>query len=624
MGKGLLWATCLTVSLAYGYDIELPRQTDGSQLLAVEELKHHLSLAANEVPQRFVFARPPDAAEPEAFESRYRVDGLTVWFWGDDSGPDELWDWGDNRGRESMKRNGTLFAVELFAARELGMRFVWPGEDGIVVRRVPTLKLAAKAEGSFVSTLAKGRIRNYRDYAPISWKEADGCNMPAELYFDATDVASYDERWIWQKRNLLQDREFFQYGHAFTDWGARFGKTHPEYLNLHVDAATGREERGWIGNGLPHHVKLCVSNEAVVDQIVSDWLKAGTNRFLNVCENDSIGWCECPNCRALDGVPSTSADVAANKVPMADRYVNLWNRIARKARVYRKDVMVTSYVYSSYRYPPLRERVEFPDNILCGFVCGATEDAEGMVRRWNEVGLRHLFFRPNHLHNVSALHSGRDRFYFDQAHRLMKMGMIGCDYDANNNRPTQALDFYVLARAFADPTAKFEDVVDDYCSAYGKAAPEVKAYYASVRTTAEAVLAEALKSRQESPDHSVFFEKGLPQFMHYGLDEGKMTADWNVLTKSLTDHRAAGDLSGIETTRLENLALQAEHAIVTFRFLSAMELPLDELKARAQALQDFRIRHRRDLTNVYRHLYARSWAEARYWWHYMGRVQKGK
>ena len=50
------------------------------------ELRHHLSLKAETVPYRFVFEKPADAPAPGPFESHYRVDGDTVWFWGDDGG----------------------------------------------------------------------------------------------------------------------------------------------------------------------------------------------------------------------------------------------------------------------------------------------------------------------------------------------------------------------------------------------------------------------------------------------------------------------------------------------------------------------------------------------------------
>ena len=288
-------------------------QFDGVAL-AKEELKHHLALVADNAPYDFRFEKPADASEPEPFESRYRVKGKTVWFWGDDSGPDEVWNWGDDRGRESQKHNGTLFAVELFAARELGQRFVWPGADGIVApSRVAVLKLPERAEGRFASALMKGRIRNYEAYHPTPWEMVSNA-MPRAL-FDAPPPSTFESRWLWQKRMMMQDREFFNYGHAFKDWKQRFGETHPEYLNLR--AATC--ERGAIGRKEgPDRTKFCVSNDAVVDQIVADWLAAGTNRFLNVCENDSFNWCECEKCCALD-VPLAGEERFAH---VTDRYVN--------------------------------------------------------------------------------------------------------------------------------------------------------------------------------------------------------------------------------------------------------------------------------------------------------------
>ena len=111
-----------------------PKKPKAEMRAAVEELRYHLGLVAgsefsDEAPFRFVFRRPKDAASLKPFESRYRIDGRTVWFWGDDGGSDAALDWGDNRGKTSRKRHGTRFAVSLFLENELGVRWLWPGAE---------------------------------------------------------------------------------------------------------------------------------------------------------------------------------------------------------------------------------------------------------------------------------------------------------------------------------------------------------------------------------------------------------------------------------------------------------------------------------------------------------------
>ena len=604
--------------VAFGYEIVEPSRMRGTQRLAVQELKHHLALVADEVPYDFVFARPDGAPDAGAFGSRYLVRGGKVWFWGDDGGSDKRWDWGDDRGAESQKRNGTLFAVELFGECELGLRFIWPGEDGVVTTkpRAKTLTLTDGAQGFYASTLRKARLRNYPQDRKVPWDEIK-LYMPRELYDDAPRPSTFAERDLWQKRNRLQDMDRFDSGHAFRNWSARFSKTHPEYLNLHVDDKTGERMRGWTGDsGKREFTKHCVSNEAVVDQVVADWCRDGTNRYMNVCENDARYWCECEGCRALD-MPLAGEPPYEH---ITDRYVNFWNRIARKARRIRPDVILVTYAYSSYRLPPRREKVEFGENMLFGFVFGVSEDALKLVDEWKAAGMRHFFFRPNHLCGHNDIHRGLERVFYRQFHELLKVGMVGVDYDATPNRPMSALEFYVLARAFSDPTLSFENILDDYCSGYGAAAGEVKAYYMAVLETAEAKQAE-LRHRKSADEFDFGYRRKLPCSLERGRNEQELAEKLAMVQKAVKRHEKTGDLSEAEMRRLKSLKLQAEQGLLAYRFrVGVADRPTAEMKAAGEALNAFRVANRKELKDYYDAVYRTWWDEIRYWQVYRSRL----
>lgn len=122
---------------------------------------------------------------------------------------------------------------------------------------------------------------------------------------------------------------------------------------------------------LKNRVKLCVSNEAVVDQIISDWQANGAKKYLNVCPNDGTpGFCRCPRCLALDERRENERFLDH----LTDRYVNFWNRIAAKAVKIRPDVTLVTYAYSYYRFAPRREKIQYPENILLGLVPMLMED----------------------------------------------------------------------------------------------------------------------------------------------------------------------------------------------------------------------------------------------------------
>ena len=592
-------------SFANEYQIVMPSKNEGSQIKAVSELIHHLKCKAASVPYRFVFAKPEDASPIRPFESRYLVKDATVWFWGDDGSCES----GERaEGAATCERNGSLFAVELFAERELGMRFVWPGESGVVVKRVEKLQLREGAEGSFVVPENFGQIRNYPAYIPLPWRP-DGV-LPAELYRSKAPN-TYEDRAVWRLRNRLQVRDSIKYGHAFTKWKERFGEEHPEYLNLATDPKTQRQIRGYSRGGNTKYVKLCVSNEAVVDQIIADWKSCGAPRYLNVCENDGGNWCECENCRALDVVLEGEAQDSF----MTDRYVNFWNRIASKARTVRSDVLLVTYLYSAYRCPPRREKLAFGENMLCGFVCSETEDAIGMIRRWKEAGMRHFFFRPNYLHILAGCHRGYERYFYDQVREMLSLGMYFADYDANNNRPMSAFEFYVLARVFADHDVSFEQIMDDYACAYGAAGDAVKAYYAAVQETGEAQLAGFRKARMAGLQMDYALSaKGVSRLYEFGRSEEDFCAKKAILSEAVSRHVSRRDLTAEELRRLRSLEGEAEQGLLTYRFMSSVgNLSDKEIVRRGNALTAFRIAHKDDMPDFYDHVYQLERPEGPYW-----------
>jgi len=587
-----------------------------SPKLAVEELKRHLAGKADEVPYTFVFARPEDAPAPGACASHYRVRGGTVWFWGDDSGDEGKVDLGDTRGHHpDPLRHGTLFAVELFAERELGYRWIWPGESGTAVERVGTLKLPETADGTFVTPMAMAHVRNYRHYGAVPWKEVAGL-MLREVY-DSPDWTTFEDRGLWQLRQRMQDRDIFRYGHAFTDWQDRFEKTHPEYLALCHNPKTGKDERGFTG---PYRggSKHCVVCEGVVDQIIADWQAGGAPKYLNVCENDGTYWCECEACRALDVPKPTVEELRANTAHLTDRYVNLWNRIAKKAVAIRPDVMLVTYAYSAYRYPPRREKLEYPDNMLLGYVFGATDDWKGMLESWRAVGMRHFFNRPNHLHYMGVIPAGHARYYYEEFQGMRQFGMTGCDYDATANRRALNLEFYTLARLCANPDECFEKIFDDFCSVYGAAKQEVRAYYEAVERDGRRALDLARLNRERKvDDFDSLQSKKVPRLQAYGRNEQELVEKRELAARILARHEVANDLTDAQLESLRRLALDAEHAVLLFRFVDALETaPLDELEARADRLQAFRREHYRELPDDYAGLYRRWWGEIQFWKHY--------
>jgi hypothetical protein len=124
-----------------------------------------------------------------------------------------------------------------------------------------------------------------------------------------------------------------QYGHAFTDWWKRYGKTNLDYFAMNNGI---RGPVGWNGKtdnvaafqgNAGEAVALCVSNPAVVRQIIRNW--NGKTEYVNICENDAndIHSCHCENCKALDALKPGESWVHN----LADRYIHFANEVSKEA-----------------------------------------------------------------------------------------------------------------------------------------------------------------------------------------------------------------------------------------------------------------------------------------------------
>ena len=426
------------------------RRENPQQKIAADELEKHLALICGRTgegngPLTFVFARP-EGATNAAYSAFARREGNTIWFWGDD------------KGAKRYPYYGSAFAVYGFLETVLGVKWVAPGDDGIVF--IPRAKVDV----------------------PDNWTYAYHCRAETALMRRADPE--------YGRRMRYAERRPFKYGHAFRDWQKRFGKDHPEYLGLSLEGKRGVSEK------FQDRVKLCLSNPDVIDVIVGDWKARGAGKYINICPNDGTpGYCFCPGCRALD------ADLPGEPfyVHKTDRYLNFWNRLVGKLREVRPDVLAVSYIYSYYRFRPRRERIAFPDNMLFGMVPSMNDDYEGDFDGFKAAGLKHFFFRPNYLAYRGELPRGLERYIYDTFHFYHRTGSIGFDYDGAP-KPVMALEYYVTFRQTAFPELSFETILDEYCSQYGVAAEAAKAYFARVRARGEASRAKVaarMKAQQE-------------------------------------------------------------------------------------------------------------------------------
>ncbi|MBR4937938.1 MAG: hypothetical protein IKZ22_03605, partial [Kiritimatiellae bacterium] len=146
----------MAASASFALDIDLAKAGitvcdpgNPNQVYAAKELEKHLDLisgrkagtsrigAANAV---FVIGKAAlGMGEAKDFEAIAAVKGGKVHFWGD-----------DGRCVDGKACGGSLFAVYAFLDKILGVKWVYPGDDGIVYRRLERISVKDGATDRYV------------------------------------------------------------------------------------------------------------------------------------------------------------------------------------------------------------------------------------------------------------------------------------------------------------------------------------------------------------------------------------------------------------------------------------------------------------------------------------------
>ena len=515
--------------------------------------------------------KAPGAGEPQSHTSYAKLVGDRLYLWGDDGrGP------------------GTLFAVYGFLEKILGVVWPMPGDVNIVAPKSEYVRIPAAWTWSYCPPLRSGMMRGGKvvkgakdrnsNLAPQALRRT-----PEQIEEGARDVVR------WKLRQKMFVREKMPFGHAFLAWNDRYRDTHPEYLALQANGERGTSDKG---SRKAHFMKLCLSNEEVVDVIVSNYIKAGKSKYYNICPNDGYGFCHCEKCRALD-CPQTDDErnlKFSKAVNLSDRYVNFWNRIARKIVAIRPDVMLNTYAYSCYRTPPRRERIEFPDNMCFGMVPSQEDDNLAQIRAWKEKGMKHFLLRPNYLCYSGWIPRGYERFFLENFKMNYREGMIGTDYDGAPRGEVTAFECYAIARGLQDPAISFEQVEKEFLSQYGAAAPKMKEYFDRVRERNEKAL--YAKQRYNSGNKENVLDDSLLAGTVIGANPPEeLEKDHAILQEALE----TPGLSAAELRRVKAMSVLPRHAILTRNF----RLSFDSEKTKTMApdfvenglkLLEFRIR----------------------------------
>ncbi|MBR2872958.1 MAG: DUF4838 domain-containing protein [Lentisphaeria bacterium] len=554
--------------------IVVEKNADGTVRFAGLELQRHLQMVtgkkipiavkAQKGQYAFLMGTPAGVKlAPE--EARWEVTPTYTRIYGDSSpvgSPKLNMEWI----LSSKVKSGDLSAVYDFLEKQLGFLFLAPGPKGTSYPE--SAKLNLKEGSSKWIPVFKSRHlwpdRAFRYAAKIydkkgNYNSNDKTVIPGDFISKTRDeyLRKTIETHLWLKQQRMGCSERYSFGHAFTRWWAKYGKKHPEYFAL----VNGKREPRYKNRA--DRVKICVSNPAVWKQIVADWAKQKDRRkFINVCENDSGNYCECKNCRALDMPPRPGKKWNDD---LSDRYIYFANNVLRLARKIDPEVMVCHYAYSVYRFPPRREKVD--PGVFIGFVPRMLDldINEDMYKGWFKAGARKIYLRPNDFHVNTPLPMGFDKHIFSAFKMGVKYGISATSYDSLHGFwDISGLSDYLIARGNVDPAKDYEYWLNEYCSAYGAAAADVRAYYDYWRVNIwEKQLWPNRKAISEKGRYGNF-RRGLMWDIHKYYKESDFDKTDALLKKGLSKK-----LTPAQKKRLETLLLSNTHSRLTFRALAA-------------------------------------------------------
>ncbi len=208
--------------------------------------------------------------------------------------------------------------------------------------------------------------------------------------------------------------------------------------------------------------------------------------------------------------------------------------------------------------------------------------------------MKQFFLRPNFHTYYGILPRGVEKDVYDVFQDGRAHGLVGVDFDAYLWRYVMGPESYVTGRMVAEPERTFDELMDEFCSAYGAAAGDVRRYYDRIRGRHDAnkavSSAEARRANVQDDSQFAFAQTR----MH---SEAELAADVAVLEKA----RATHALSDLEASRLDDLIARARGYQLAFGLFKSAENmnDLEGIAAAARRLIDYRIANRDSMMDHY-------------------------
>ena len=361
-------------------------------------------------------------------------------------------------GYTDQGKGTTIAAYELL--EQLGVRWYAPGDWGLVVPRKDTIIVAAQ----------------------------DKVHQPVIRTRLTATTVKHDRVW---DRRMRQGGPNFPSSHGLPGIGHTrdYLKEHPEWGSLNDGERRGRQ--------------VCISNPQVIEHVAQATREYFRRNpwadIIGMGANDGRGFCECDNCRALDG---GDYDALGGYESMTDRYIWLFNQILDRIKDEFPDKRIGFYAYSVYNRPPVKvipNRRIVPAVALITLcrlhgmdnpICPESQYQQRIIRQWgklvDEVYDRGYWF------NLSD--PGLPFFILDRVRTEIplgyKLGLRGWRVETNPSWGSETPSLYIASKLLWNPEADVDAMLQEfYTLFFGPAARPMQQYI------------EMLSKRLNSADH---------------------------------------------------------------------------------------------------------------------------
>lgn len=399
---------------------------------------------------------------------------------------------------------GSRHAVVTFLEEVVGMRYLWPGELGLVTPHLAHLALPV-LDRDFTPAITQRKIR---------WSSRND-RMDAGLAYLGFTHADYDTRFAratgkadglpdWQEWQRLGGSLELAGGHSYGYTWEKYHREHPEWFAMQPNGSRD------LSQLTPERARLCKSNLALIEALARDKiaeLKASGAKSISLSPNDGgrATFCVCEECRKLDppearritltdytATPPRSYEAAA----LTDRVVWFWNRLAERIEAEVPGTWFVVYAYSAYKAPPVREKLHPRLAVFFVGVSYDNDEARAEARRdwdaWSAMSGK-LVWRPNLLlyGRLEGVPSVFIHKLAEDLRHFTSHGLLGTDFDSLiHHWAGEGLNAYTLARLLWDPSLSVDAILDDYCrTGFGPAAAPVKQWFLRIEAITDSVAA---------------------------------------------------------------------------------------------------------------------------------------